>query len=167
MLDDDKLKVKEHHFTQMRFNFHFQDQMGDESRHVVPFNKVKFYVKRQENKRKQNYKMETKRKQNGHNVSKERLKYKDKIGKKVLVLENGICGTVKYLGHLIADGKLFCGIETLIFILIFSTLYYRTHMRLYHLKFLRTGKFFQNLKVLFLLSITQRLDFSLLKISLH
>ena len=166
-MDDHKLQVNKHYITHIRFNFHFQGQMGDESRFVVPFNKVKFYVKRPENKRKQNFKMETKWKQDGHDVSKERSKYKDKIGKKVLVLENGICGTVKYLGHLIADGKLFCGIETVIFILIFSTLYYRTHMRLYHLKFLRTGKFFQNLKVLFLLSITQRLDFSLLKISLH
>ena len=93
--------------------------MGDESRYVVPFNKVKFYVKRPENKRKQNFKMETKWKQDGYDVSKERSKYKDKIGKKVLVLESGICGTVKYLGHLIAGGKLFCGIETVIFILIF------------------------------------------------
>ena len=130
MMDVDKLQLNEHYFTQVRFNFHFQGQVGDENRYVVPFNKVQFYVKRLENKRKQNYKMETKWEQNGHDVIKDGSKYKDKIGKKVLVLENGICGTVKYLGHLIAGGKLFCGIETVIFILVLFTLYYRSHMRI-------------------------------------
>ena len=61
--------------------------MGDESRYVVPFNKVKFYVKRPENKRKQNFKMETKWKQDGYDVSKERSKYKEKKGKKCLFLK--------------------------------------------------------------------------------
>ena len=125
-MDDDKLQVNEHYFTQVRFNFHFQGHVGDENRYVVPFNKVQFL----ESKRKQNYKMETKWEQNGHISIKDRSKYKDKIGKKVFVLENGICGTVKYLGHLIAGGKLFCGIETVIVILVLFTLYCRNHMKI-------------------------------------
>lgn len=100
--------------------------MDDGNRDVVPFNKVQFF-KRLENKNSEN---STRWKQNSHDVIKERSKYKDKIGKKVLVIENGICETVKYLGRPIAGGKLYCGIETVIFVLVLIILYYRNHIRI-------------------------------------
>ena len=43
---------------------------------------------------------------------KENVKYKDYLGKRVIVTEYGICGTVRYLGHPFAGSLLLCGIET-------------------------------------------------------
>ena len=44
--------------------------------------------------------------------TKENAKCKDFIGKRVIVTEYGICGTVRYLGHPFPDSSLHCGIET-------------------------------------------------------
>ena len=60
-----------------------------------------------------------------HGATKENTKYKDHIGKRVIVTEYDICGTLRYLGHPSAGCVLLCGIETVIsgrsfFLLIFE-----------------------------------------------
>ena len=132
----------------------FQDQMDDGNQDVVPFNKLQFF-KRLENKSSES---STRWKQNNHGISKERSKYKDKIGTKVLVIKNGICGTTKYLGCHVAGGNFYCGIEMVIFVIVLILLYYRNYIRIGSFKFLRIGKYVESL-----VSTTVRLDFSVSK----
>ena len=104
----------------------FQDPGHGVNQHVVPFYKVQFVAEEDEKSynEEEHWKKQAKdgAKANSNNKhqnevhdygsTKKNVKYKDYYGKRVIVTEYGICGTVRYLGHPFAGSLLLCGIET-------------------------------------------------------
>ena len=110
----------------------FQDPDSSKNQDVVPFNRVQFLAEYDERNHIEEYcndrakndanaksKVKQQKQFQHHGPTKENTKYEDHIGKRVIVTEYDICGTLRYLGHPVAGCVLLCGIETVIYSLFF------------------------------------------------